>query len=167
MLEPLQETPKQNEFSAIPGNLGAFMNNIQTPHGEDAELEFENTSAEEDIQFDTVSEEDTPTVEIPSAATIRLGKSLAKGCDKLVSGVYSMYSHMPAERYALGDDELTELGDAFTEYLKEIGAQISPGQALISAIIGCFATQIPTVIADRKAYEEQKSKPNGVITDSK
>ena len=52
MLEPLQETPKQNEFSAIPGNLGAFMNNIQTPHGEDAELEFESKSAEEDIQFD-------------------------------------------------------------------------------------------------------------------
>lgn len=175
MLEP--EENKGDTFQQVPGNLGDFMSQIKTPH--EAEAGSAESGAplfdevdEEPIQFDTHEEVEGGDDDaeagrpLPTAATVRLGDALAKGCNKAIPGLYSMYSHAPAEKYMISDEELADLSQAFADYLSDVGAKVTPVQALVCAIAGSFATQIPMVIADRHEYEkslqedQQKEKEN-------
>lgn len=166
MLQP--QDNNNPTFQQVPGNLGDFMSSIQTPHQPDNTGSAESGAPlfdevdEQPIQFDNPEEINTDPEDtapdgkpLPTAATLRLGDALAKGCNKAIPGIYSMYSHAPAEKYMITDDELADLSQAFADYLLDVGANVTPVQALVCAIAGSFATQIPMVLADRHQYEIQ------------
>lgn len=161
MLQP--DENNGGTFQEVPGNLGDFMNSIQTPHEVENESapDFDTQDAEEPIQFSETGEdagEQETGKQIPTGATLRLGDALAKGCNKAIPGLYSIYSHAPAEKYMISDEEVADLSQAFADYLMDVGANVSPAQALVCAIAGSFATQIPMVLSDRKAYEAEQKK---------
>lgn len=153
MLKP--ETPSTASFSAIPGNLGSFMNSVQTTHAAAEEPAFEAPSDE--LQDPAPDEPDLDFGDEDFGGEHRrvvpknVGRGLARFTDRGLSFLMGLYAHAPGSRYRADDDEMGELEKAFADFVEETGINISPAINLIIAISAIYAFKMADVVQDRKA----------------
>ena len=140
MLKPDEMTT--GGFSAVPGNLGSFMQSIQA-HEAPAE-EFEHADMPEDeplpgaeapIEFDP---EDNPDESDRPIIPKNVGKGLARFVDKGMAFGASIYTHDKSERFRATEQEMEELEEAFGDFLTDSGIDISPAINLIIALSAIY-----------------------------
>lgn len=139
MLKPDEITT--GGFSAVPGNLGSFMQSIQA-HETPAE-EFEHADMPEDdplpgaeapIEFEPEDAPDGGGRVVPK----NIGKSFARFLDKGMAFGAGIYTHDKSERFRATSQEMEELEEAFGDFLTDSGIDISPAINLIIAISAIY-----------------------------
>lgn len=129
-------------FSAVPGNLGSFMQSIQA----------HEASSEEFVPADMPEDEPLPGGEAPinfgaeddpdggggKVVPKNVGKGLARFVDKGMAFGAGIYAHDKSERFRATDQEMEELEDAFGDFLTDSGIDISPAINLIIALSAIY-----------------------------
>lgn len=157
-------TPENQEsFSAIPGNLGSFMNTMQQSASRADEAPFdeygqaESANPGEELPSDFGSDFGGEEKVVPK----NVGRGLAHFTDRGIAFAFGLYAHERSEKYRATTEEMSELEEAFAVFLQDTGIDISPAVNLIIAIAAIYAFKANDVYHDRKenlAKEEQERK---------
>lgn len=140
MLKP--ELENTESFSAVPGNLGVFMQSLQaheTPIEERDPMDTSDPDAglmpggESPIAFEP--EDDQPSERVVPK---NVGCGLARFVDKGMAFGASIYTHDKSERFRATSQEMDELEEAFGDFLQESGIDISPAINLIIALSAIY-----------------------------
>lgn len=145
-------TPENQEsFSAIPGNLGSFMNTMQQSAPRADEAPFDSPNSDESFN---------PGEEMPSdfgsafgeekVVPKNVGRGLAHFTDRGIAFAFGLYAHERSEKYRATTEEMSELEEAFVVFLQDTGIDISPAVNLIIAIAAIYAFKANDVYHDRK-----------------
>lgn len=140
MLKPDEMTT--GGFSAVPGNLGSFMQNIQA----------HEAPSEEFVPADMPEDELLPGGEAPidfgaeddadggggKVVPKNVGKGLARFVDKGMAFCAGIYTHDKSERFRATDQEMEELEEAFGDFLTDSGIDIKPAINLIIALFAIY-----------------------------
>lgn len=141
MLKP--DISTADGFSAVPGNLGAFMQSIKAH--ETPESEFNPTDVpdpdggllpggEAPIEFEQEDDQPGGGKVVPK----NVGRGLARFVDKGMAFGASIYTHDKSDRFRATAQEMEELEDAFGDFLQETGIDISPAVNLIIALSAIY-----------------------------
>ena len=156
-------TPEVNNgsFTAIPGNLGAFMNNMQQSAPVVDEAPFDDESGASDQPEELPSDFGSSFGGGEKVVPKNVGRGLARFTDHGMAFLFGLYAHDRSDKYRATDEEMSELEEAFIVFLQDTGIDVSPAVNLIIAITAIYAFKANDVYHDRKvnlAKEEQERK---------
>lgn len=167
MLKPSEDN-NTGTFSAVPGNLGSFMESLQVHEAPAEEVETVEIPENQDypgineppIDFNEDEDQQPGNKVVPK----NIGKSLAYFTDKAYAFGAGIYAHDKSERFRATDQEMEELIDAFSDFCEETDLALSPTWNLILAILAIYAFKsydvhkIRQENLAREAAEEQEAQ---------
>lgn len=137
-------------------------------HNTSTDNTFIDQTLDDNIPADFIdeTEEDTDDNEkhLGKAVAESSGKALAHSVDRVASVILGLIAKGDAKDYRADKTEMSDLQQAFTDFMLETGFQMSPSTNLFVAILSIYGFKAMGALQDRKNNEQKalQSQPTTI-----